>query len=223
MSLNKVFTKFVSVTMGLLLLSPLAIADTNKVLFDMKDPHVLIKNASEATFSRFRNERDLIDKDLNYLKVIVAEELMPYINHKRAAASVLGNKHYKQAKKEKKFNEFSEVFRDYLVLTYANIFTLYDNQKVIFSPASDIKGKKVVSVSVKIIDAQRPPIAIDFKLRKGKKSGDWKAYDMVAGNGLSMVSTKAKEFDGIINKKGFDYLITQLKKKSLESVEAKAN
>lgn len=223
MSLNKVFTKFVSVTMGLLLLSPLAIADSNKVLFDMKDPHALIKNASEATFSRFRNERDLIDKDLNYLKVIVAEELMPYINHKRAAASVLGNKHYKTAKEQKKFSEFSEAFKDYLVLTYANIFTLYDDQKVIFEPASDITGKKVVSVKVQIIDAQRPPIAIDFKLRKGKKSGDWKAYDMVAGNGLSMVSTKAKEFDGIINKKGFDYLITQLKKKSLESVEAKAN
>lgn len=223
MSLNKVFTKFISVVIGLLLLSPLAIAQDNKVLFSMKNPHELIRNASDATFSRFRNERELINKDLNHLKVIVAEELMPYINHKRAAASVLGNKHYKKAKKEKKFAAFSTAFKDYLVLTYANIFTLYDDQKVVFAPATDITGKKVVSVKVKIIDDQRPPIAIDFKLRKGKKSGDWKAYDMVAGNGLSMVSTKAKEFDGIINKKGFDYLITQLKKKSLESVEAKAN
>ncbi|MGB0898749.1 MAG: ABC transporter substrate-binding protein, partial [Psychrobium sp.] len=82
--------------------------------------------------------------------------------------------------------------------------------------------KKVVTVKVTIVDAQRPPIDIEFKLRKSKKTGNWKAYDMVAGNGLSMVATKAKEFDGIINKKGFDYLITQLKKKAAESVEAKA-
>jgi ABC-type transporter MlaC component len=37
-----------------------------------------------------------------------------------------------------------------------------------------------------------------------------------------MVSTKAKEFDAIINKKGIDYLINQLNKKAAESVEAKA-
>ncbi len=197
-------------------------AAADKPLFDMKDPHVMIKNASEATFSRFRAEKDLIDKDLNHLKVIVAQELMPYINYKRAAATVLGNKHYKKAKKEKKFSEFSEAFRDYLVVTYANIFTLYDNQKIVYAPAGDITGKKVVTVKVTIVDAQRPPIDIEFKLRKSKKTGNWKAYDMVAGNGLSMVATKAKEFDGIINKKGFDYLITQLNKKAAESVEAKA-
>jgi len=193
-----------------------------KTLFDMKDPYAMIKNASEATFLRFREESGLIDKDLNHLKVIVEEELMPYINHKRAAALVLGNKHYKQAKKDKLFDDFSEAFRGYLILTYANIFTLYDNQKVVYAPSTDLTGKKVATVNVKIIDAQRPPIAIDFKLRKSKKSGNWKAYDMVAGNGLSMVSTKAKEFDSIINKKGLPYLITQLNKKANDSVEAKA-
>lgn len=203
-------------------LSISAQAQEDKQLFDMKNPHVMIKNASEATFARFRAEKDLIDNDLNHLKVIVAQELMPYINHKRAAATVLGNKHYKKIRKEKKFKAFSEAFRDYLVVTYANVFTLYDNQKIVYAPAKSIKGKKVVTVKVTIVDAQRPPIDIEFKLRMSKKSGNWRAYDMVAGNGLSMVSTKAKEFDGIINKKGIDYLITQLNKKAAESVEAKA-
>lgn len=220
------FIKKISVSFTLILsvlsVSSQAIAAEEKVLFDMKAPHALIKNVSEKTFSRFRNERELINKDLNHLKVIVEEELMPYVNYKRAAASVLGNRHYKKAKAAKKFKAFSEAFREYLILTYANVFTLYDNQKIVYAPATDITGKKVVTVKVKIVDSQRPPIAIEFKLRKSKKSGDWKAYDMVAGNGLSMVSTKAKEFDGIINKKGIDYLITQLHKKSAEAVEAKA-
>jgi len=214
---------FLMLVVGVFSLHSQAAAANDKALFDMKDPYAMIKNASEATFLRFREENALIKKDLNHLKVIVEEELMPYINHKRAAASVLGNKHYKQAKKDKVFDDFSEAFRGYLILTYANIFTLYDNQKVVYAPAEDITGKKVVTVNVKIIDAQRPPIAIDFKLRKSKKSGNWKAYDMVAGNGLSMVSTKAKEFDSIINKKGLNYLISQLSKKATDSVEAKAN
>lgn len=213
---------FFMLVISVLSLSSQAAEVSDKTLFDMKDPHAMIKNASEATFLRFREENALIKKDLNHLKVIVEEELMPYINHKRAAALVLGNKHYKQAKKDKVFIDFSEAFRRYLILTYANIFTLYDNQKVVYAPAKDITDQKVVAVNVKIIDAQRPPIAIDFKLRKSKKSGDWKAYDMVAGNGLSMVSTKAKEFDSIINKKGLNYLISQLNKKADDSVEAKA-
>jgi phospholipid transport system substrate-binding protein len=175
---------------------------------------------SEKTFARFRADRELIDKDLNHLKVIVEEELMPYINHKRAAATVLGNKHYKKAKSAKKFNDFSEAFRNYLILTYANVFTLYDNQKIVYAPAKAVKGK-VATVKVTIVDAQRPAVDIDFKLRKSKKTGDWKAYDMVAES-ISMVSTKAKEFDAIINKKGIDYLINQLNKKAAESVEAKA-
>jgi phospholipid transport system substrate-binding protein len=208
--------------LGSVLLSNQAYSADENTLFDMKNPHVLIKNASEKTFARFRAERELINKDLNHLKVIVEEELMPYINHKRAAASVLGNKHYRQVKAGGKFDEFSEAFRQYLILTYANVFTLYDDQKIVYASGTETVGQKVVTVKVKIIDSQRPPIAIEFKLRKSKKSGDWKAYDMVAGNGLSMVSTKAKEFDGIINKKGIDYLITQLYKKSAESVEAKA-
>ena len=33
-----------------------------KSLFDMKDPHAMIKNASEATFSRFRAEKILLIK-----------------------------------------------------------------------------------------------------------------------------------------------------------------
>ncbi|MCG7531354.1 ABC transporter substrate-binding protein [Psychrobium sp. MM17-31] len=189
-------------------------------LFDMKDPHALIKNVSEKTFARFRADRELIDKDLNHLKVIVEEELMPYINDKRAAGMVLGNKHYKKARKDKKFSAFRAAFRDYLILTYANVFTLYDNQKIVYEPAKAVEGK-VATVKVTIVDAQRPPVDIDFKLRKNKKTGDWKAYDMVAES-ISMVSTKAKEFDAIINKKGIDYLINQLNKKAAESVEAKA-
>jgi len=197
-------------------------ADDKQPLFDMKDPHALIKNASEKTFARFRADRELINKDLNHLKVIVEEELMPYINHSLAAKMVLGKKHYSKIRKTKTFDAFSEAFRRYLILTYANVFTLYDNQKIVYAPATDLSGVKVASVSVRIIDAQRPPITIEFKLRKRKKTGNWKAYDMVAGNGISMVSTKKSEFNSIIKRKGFDYLIDVLSKKSAESVESKA-
>ena len=97
--------------------------------------------------------------------MVVEQELMPYINTKYALAKVLG-KHYRKLSKAQK-TKFRAVFYDYLVVNYANIFTLYDQQQVTYGKAKSFAKKKTVSVKVKIIDSNRPPIAISFKLRKG--------------------------------------------------------
>ena len=158
---------------------------------DMKDPYQLIHKVAEKTFARFREDSALIDKDLNHLKVIVEQELMPYINTKFALAKVLGKNYRKLSQKQKA--RFVKVFYDYLIINYANMFTLYDQQQVTYGAAKDFAKNKTVTVKIKIIDTNRPPITIDFKLRKGKKSGDWKAYDMAA-EGVSLVASKHAEF-----------------------------
>lgn len=196
----------------------LSTANASDSSVDKKDPYVLIEQVSEQTFERFRQDRPLIEKDINHLKVIVAQELIPYIHHRYAAAKVLG-KNRKKLSKEK-FAQFSEIFRDYLIFTYANVFTLYDHQKVVYSNPKKPGKSRIASVRVSIIDDNRPPIKIDFKLIKSKKSGDWSAFDMSA-EGISMVASKQKEFNAIIRKHGIDYLMEQLATKSAQSVEKK--
>jgi len=187
-------------------------------IISKKDPYSLIKQVSERTFERFRDDRPIIDKDINHLKVIVAQELMPYIHHKYSAAKVLGKNRKKLTKAQ--FNEFSVVFRDYLIYTYANVFTLYDHQQVVYANAKKSGSSRIASVRVSIIDDNRPPIKIDFKLIKSKKSGDWNAFDMSA-EGISMIASKQKEFNSIIRKHGVEYLMAQLAKKASQSVEKK--
>lgn len=183
-----------------------------------KDPYALIEQVSEKTFERFRQDRPLIEQDINHLKVIVEQELMPYIHHRYSAAKVLG-KNYKKLSKEK-FKDFSKVFRDYLIYTYANVFTLYDHQKVVYSNPKKSGKSRIASVRVSIIDDNRPPIKIDFKLIKSKKTGDWNAFDMSA-EGISMVDSKHKEFNAVIRKHGVDYLMEKLASKAAQSVEKK--
>ncbi|NRA70090.1 MAG: ABC transporter substrate-binding protein [Gammaproteobacteria bacterium] len=185
---------------------------------DMKDPYQLIHNVAEQTFARFKTDRALIDKDLNHLKVVVEQELMPYINTKYALAKVLGKNYRKLSKAQK--TKFTAVFYDYLIVNYANMFTLYDQQQVTYGKTKKFANKKTVSVKVKIIDTNRPPISIAFKLRKGAKSGNWKAYDMSA-EGVSMVASKHAEFNALIRKHGIDYVIDYVAKKSNDSVELK--
>lgn len=211
----KLFTK-ICVIFSLLFASSVAF-EVNATI-DKKNPYTLIEKVSEKTFARFRHDKEQINADINHLKVIVEQELMPYIHHKYSAAKVLGKNRKKLSKEE--FAQFSKVFRDYLIFTYANVFTLYDHQKVIYATPKQLSKSRIATVKVQIIDDNRPPIKIDFKLVKSKKTGDWNAFDMSA-EGISMVASKQKEFNAVIRKHGVNYLMDQLAKKASQSVEKK--
>lgn len=171
---------------------------------DKTDPFKLVQVVAHDLFERIAKEQGQISQDPEQLRVVVEEQLAPYINHKYAAAKVLGT-HYKKTTPEQR-KAFFEAFRKYLVATYAGILTLYKDQKVVFEPASAIKGK-IVQVKVRVLDEGRPDIEIGFKLRKNKK-GEWSAFDMVA-EGISVLKSKQSELQGVIRQQGVQS-VTQL-------------
>jgi phospholipid transport system substrate-binding protein len=48
---------------------------------DLKDPYKMVRKVSDNTFARITKDQPLIAKDKEYLRVIVEEELMPYIDY----------------------------------------------------------------------------------------------------------------------------------------------
>ena len=80
---------------------------------------------------------------------------------------------------------------------------------MIFEKDKDFSGKKIVSVKTKIIDPNRPTISIDFKMRKNKKTQEWKAYDMVI-EGISLLSSKQAELSNRIAKRGVEQVSLEL-------------
>ena len=60
-------------------------------------------------------------------------------------------------------------------------------------------------------------INVSFKVRKGKKTGDWAAFDLVA-EGVSLLDAKQAELSGIIRQKGLPYVTELLKKKSTRDI-----
>jgi len=132
---------------------------------------------------------------------------MPHIDYKYAAYKILG-KHLRKTSKKQRAN-FVISMRQYLVRTYANALTQYKNQKVIFEPEKSTKDKKIVSVTTQIVDEGRPTINIAFKLRKNKKTSQWKAYDMVV-EGISLLSSKQAELSKRITKQGIEQVTLEL-------------
>lgn len=136
---------------------------------DKTKPYEMMAQVSEITFARLKSEQSAIKTDPNILKTVVDEELMPYVNVKYAAYKLLGT-HLKKTTPEERA-EFVTAFRDYLVASYAQVLTLYTDQKIVLEKAKKIpEGKRIISVRVDILDSARPTVKVDFKLRKNKKN-----------------------------------------------------
>ncbi|PWI33779.1 toluene tolerance protein [Vibrio albus] len=175
---------------------------------DKTQPYEMIKIVAEKTFDRLKSEKEQIQADPNLLKTVVKEELMPYVNYQYAALKLLGP-HLKGADRSD-VKEFITAFEKYLVTTYAQALTLYTDQSVEFEPKPSIPDdRRIVTIKLDIIDAPRPNIKIEFKLRKDKKSSEWEAFDMVA-EGISMLSSKQSEWNGVIRKDGIPAVSKEL-------------
>lgn len=185
------------------------------VRIDKADPYKMIKQVANRTFTRFANQQTQIQQDPNLLKTIVREELMPYIDYRYAAFKVIGI-NFKKTKKADRA-AFVPVFRDYLVSSYAQVFTLYKQQVVEFAPAKSFDKQKIVAVKTTVIEPGRPPIDITFKVRKNRKTNQWKAFDLVA-EGVSLLDSKQAELSSLIRKKGLPYVTDLLKQKSQRNI-----
>lgn len=180
-----------------------------------ENPYLLLEQVATKTFDRIKTEQPQIQKNPELLKNIVEEELLPYIDYRFAALKVLG-KHFRKVPKER-LPEYIEVFRTYLISTYAIALGQYDDQSVEFEPAKDYEKRKDVTVRALVKEPGRPDIKIAFKVRKDKNTNKWRAYDMVA-EGISLLSSKRSEMEAILRQDGLDKVIEELSKKNTQPI-----
>ncbi|MBO1273339.1 ABC transporter substrate-binding protein [Shewanella sp.] len=198
--------KLIGVVATAFLILPMASQAATK---EYKDPYAMIKEVADQTFARFQQDQDKIKAQPDYLKTVVSEELMPYVDTRYAAYKVLGP--YLQETTKEQRDDFVSAFEGYLVATYAQAFTAYTDQKLKFDPESDYSGERMVDVGVQIVDNDRPPIKLDFRARR-LKDDTWKVFDMVA-EGVSLLNSKQSEVTAMVREKGIDQVIAMLKDK----------
>lgn len=176
---------------------------------DKTNPYSMMNEAAAKTFDRLKNEQPKIKQDPNYLRQVVKEELLPYVQIKYAGALVLG-RYYKEATPAQREAYFS-AFGDYLAQAYGQALALYNGQTYQIAPEQPLGNADIIAIRVTIIDKNgRPPVRLDFQWRKNSRTGDWQAYDMIA-EGVSMITTKQNEWSDILRQKGIDGLTERLK------------
>jgi phospholipid transport system substrate-binding protein len=170
-------------------------------------PYKVIENVGNKLFDRIANNQQEIQKFPGLMRTIVDEELMPHVDYKYAAYKILGKNLRSTSKKQRE--DFVLSMRQYLIRTYANALMEYEDQKVNYEPEKATKNKKIVSITTQIVDEKRPTITIVFKLRKNKKTHEWKAFDMVV-EGISLLASKQAELGKRIAKEGIDNVTLEL-------------
>lgn len=170
-------------------------------------PFEVVQNTGNTLFSRISSNQQELEKFPELMRTIVDEELMPNVDYRYAAYKVLG-KNLKNSTKAQR-NKFVDSMRRYLVRTYASVLNQYTNQKVIYEPTKSSTGKKVVAVNLVIVDVNKPDVNIVFKMRKNKKTNEWKAFDLVV-EGISLLQSKQSEISRQIASQGIEQVALEL-------------
>ena len=206
-------TKFKRLMMvALLVIAPLSAATAA----DQSNPYKLMNEAAQKTFDRLKNEQPKIRANPDYLRDVVDQELLPYVQVKYAGALVLG-RYYKEATPAQREAYFA-AFREYLKQAYGQALAMYHGQTYQIAPEQPLGDATIVPIRVTIIDPNgRPPVRLDFQWRKNTQTGNWQAYDMIA-EGVSMITTKQNEWSDLLRTKGIDGLTAQLKSISQQKI-----
>lgn len=187
----------------LLVIVPLAVNAA-----DASNPYKQMAITADKVFTRLKNEQPKIKQDPNYLRTIVKQELLPYVQIKYAGALVLG-RYYKDTTPAQR-DAYMPAFEAYLEQAYGQALSMYNGQSYIISPEQPLGDKENIAIRITINDINgRPPIRLDFQWRKNSKTGEWQAYDMIA-EGISMITTKQNEWAETLRREGVDGLTKQL-------------
>ncbi|MEI7087378.1 phospholipid-binding protein MlaC [Pectobacterium versatile] len=195
---------------ALLVVAPLANAA------DQTNPYSLMSEAAEKTFSRLKNEQPKIKQNPDYLRTVVREELLPYVQVRYAGALVLG-RYYKDATPAQR-DAYFKAFEAYLEQAYGQALAMYNGQTYQIVSGQPLGNTDIVSIRVNIVDnGGRPPVRLDFQWRKNSKTGNWQAFDMIA-EGVSMITTKQNEWAAVLRQNGVDGLTKQLESSAKQTI-----
>ncbi len=217
--MNTTFTKAIKHLSQLTLLITLTVLVTPSYA-DIINPQELLEKVTNITFKRIDSEQQNIKSNPDHLRVIIEQELMPYVDHKFAAFKVLGNQF--RAVPKDKIPEFVNEFRHYLVSNFAVALASYGGQELLFEPVKDFANKRSINIKAIIKQVDGPNTNISFSLRKIKNTQQWKTYDLVA-EGISLLSSKRSEFSSIIRQQGIEAAIDIMKNTNSQTLNIISN
>ncbi len=182
---------------------------------ESSNPYQLMQQLAQRTFERINREQQQITHDVNYLRVIVRQELMPFVHIRYTGALILGPLfNTLDAEQQQRYFQALEA---YLEQSYAEVLALYRQYDYHLEPEKPFTNRTVVTVRLHLLRKALTPLRIDFKWRQNSKNQQWQLYDILV-EGISLIATKQQEWTALLRRLGFEAFIEQLHEDARQSV-----
>ena len=171
---------------------------------DMTDPYKMVTQVASSTFDKIKANKDKMS-DTNFRKDLVRTDLMPYVDTRYAGFKVMGTNLKSVSAADR--DAFCDVFAEYIVASFADALALYNNQDLVLPDYKSVSADATqVNVKFLIREQGKQDLELIFKLRKNSKTGEWRAFDMVA-EGISLLTSKENELSPLIRERGIKAVI----------------
>jgi phospholipid transport system substrate-binding protein len=124
------------------------------------------------------------------------------------ARLILG-RHWRSAS-EAQQAEYLELFRAFALDNLASRLHVYDGQDFEIVGAQAVNERDAV-VATRVTGGGRPPLKVDWRVRE-RDDGDLVAIDVIV-EGISLIVTQRSEFSAVIERRGMDGLLAELRQR----------
>jgi phospholipid transport system substrate-binding protein len=177
------------------------------------DPMSVVQNTVNQSLSVLRDRSIPLQSRQDKLRQIVSGTF----DFTEMARSALGY-HWKQISPAQQ-QEFTQTFVAFIQDSYLSKINDYRGQQVQFLGARN-DGAEYNQVNTDIVQDGKDPVHVNYRLLQ--KNGNWKIYD-VNIDSISIIANYRNQFNRVMNNKGYDTLINDLKSKQAALAASLAN
>ncbi|MEY6431778.1 ABC transporter substrate-binding protein [Thioalkalicoccus limnaeus] len=174
-------------------------------------PQQVVEKVSDELMRVLREDRQLIERDPEYVYRLVDERFLPHVDFERVSALVLGPV-WREASPAQR-EAFGEEFKHMLIRSYAAAVNELSEWEIQYLPMSLDPDARNAIVRTRILRRGGQPTAVDYRMvRRGER---WLAYD-VSIEGVSLLANYRSSFVRLARERGIDGLIADLADRNLE-------
>ena len=171
-------------------------------------PDAVIKDLAQEVTTIIKQEHSK-NSDKKTLAAAVDARIMPHFDFMRMTKLAVG-KEWRSATPDQQ-KALIDQFHTLLINTYSNAIASYKNQPIEVLPLSGGSDSGQVMVHSRIIQTDKEPITIDYRMEKTGKG--WMIFD-VSVEGISLVTNYRSTFQTEISNAGIPGLIKLLTDKN---------
>lgn len=177
------------------------------------DPMTIVKTTVNQALSVLRDNSQPLKTRQDKLRQIVSSSF----DFTEMAKSAMGY-HWKDLTRDQR-REFTRTFIAFIEDSYLGKINDYRGQDVAFLRARN-DGSDYAQVNTDIVQSGKDPIHVNYRL---ERFGDtWKIYDVTV-DAISIIANYRNQFNRVMNNKGYDTLINDLKSKQKALEDSLAN